>query len=45
FSTTIDIGIQVKLNSSNSNYLMQIKILKDSLNILAADYSKQVQII
>ncbi|CAG8704826.1 14694_t:CDS:1, partial [Racocetra fulgida] len=44
-STTIDIGIQVELDSTNSDYLMQIKILKDSLNTLAANYSKQAQII
>ncbi|RIB01781.1 hypothetical protein C2G38_2150302 [Gigaspora rosea] len=45
--SSTDIGIQVELDSidSNNDLLMQIKILKDSLNTLTTDHSKQAQII
>ncbi|CAG8611222.1 56_t:CDS:2, partial [Gigaspora rosea] len=44
-SMTIDIGIQVEIDNPNSDFLMQINNLKNSLNILATDYSKQAQVI
>ncbi|CAG8812941.1 3281_t:CDS:1, partial [Dentiscutata erythropus] len=44
-STTIDIGIQVEVDNTNSDLLMQIGILKNSLNVLATENSKQSQII
>ncbi|CAG8622598.1 17900_t:CDS:2, partial [Racocetra fulgida] len=42
--TAVDIGIQVEINSNN-DLLMQIEALKNSLNTLVAEHSKQVQII
>ncbi|CAG8744034.1 22403_t:CDS:2, partial [Racocetra persica] len=39
-STAINIGIQVEINSNN-DLLMQIEALKNSLNTLVAEHSKQ----